>query len=214
MIFTLPSIEHPVGVQEDGSPRMVRFYPISAQLASTLRAVVGPLAQALMILFQNEDRDQAERIKQTPTEMERSVLAIDPALAKERHDQRQKAASLVIEGLMSQQSLGSLAEVIMDSLRDDYPVGKPRTPEDVKKFLRETPLPLMTPLVIGVAKANAGLFGPFADLVSADAIRALRKKILAGQEAPAAAEAPRTGVAESPAPAPEEVPQAAPQPAP
>lgn len=181
--------EHPVGTLEDGTPQILKFYPISTRLASQMRALAVPIAQGLAVLFASDEKDQAQRIKQTGAEYEQTILALDPALAKERSEQRKSAIAALCEGVLSQQSLNCFAEIIMDSLREEYPKGA-RTPDDVKKFLADVPLPMMTPLLVGVAKANKDLFGPFAGWVSGDAMQALLAKV-AGGETSTAVPAPK-----------------------
>jgi hypothetical protein len=127
MYVSLKPVEHAVGTLEDGSPQILKFYPISTRLASQMRSLAVPIAQGLSVLFASGDKDQAQRIKQTGAEYEQTILALDPALAKERSEQRKAAIAALCEGILSQQSLNCFAEVIMDSLRDDYP--RERTPE-------------------------------------------------------------------------------------
>lgn len=180
MYLSQKPVPHQVGTLEDGTPQILEFFPISTRLASQMRALAVPIAQGLAVLFASDEKDQAQRVKQSGTEYEQTILALDPVLAKERAEQRKAAIGMLCEGILSQQSLNCFAEIIMDSLRNDYPRGK-RTPDDVKKFLDDVPLPLMTPLLVGVAKANKDLFGPFAGWVSGERIKELLKKVAAGE---------------------------------
>lgn len=179
MFLSSPSIPHTVG------ETTLQFHPMSLNLAGKLRVLAGPVVRALTVLFAKHDTDvaqksEAKRVGDNVVESSSMTLAIAPDLAAERYKQQQAAVTDLVTAVTSEETLKVICTIIVDSLRDEYPE-RPIKPETVAKFQSEVTLPRLTPLIIGVAKANKELFGPLADLVPLK-MEGLRRTLGAGTE--------------------------------
>ena len=160
--FSAPkSVEHEV----DGIP--LKFYQCSVRALSKLRTAAGPLLKAFSELFSDKKNDYSTRTTETTQEgAVQKVLEVNASGAevlKLRAEQRKEAIQGIVNGLASDDSLNVLAELVMDSLRDNYQ-GAP-SPTDTAKFLQDTPGEVFVEMLLGVAKAHEKLFSPFLDRV-------------------------------------------------
>lgn len=184
------SITHVVGKDADGGDVEKRFYEMRAGLVPRMKTIALPLVKSLTVLFGKKDGDRATQHREHVTEGSREVnytiLAPSPELVRERHAQQQAAVESLFAGITDQATLAAVADIIADSLRDDFPDAKARAAAAVK-IREEMTLPQMVPFLIGVGKANAALFGPFQELVP-DMVASFKRKLV--EAAPAASGAP------------------------
>lgn len=164
--FLTPNcVSHTIGEKE------YKFYPISVGLAFKLRSVAKPLTKALTTLLGDtkEDTGSIQRVvanAQGTSDQEIVIEPISADLARLRHEQRQKAVEELVEALTAEANLEIVGDILVDSLREDFPPGDKSNPTG-KQFMAEITLPNVPDLLIGVAKANKGVFGPLVSKVGA-----------------------------------------------
>lgn len=158
---------HKVGDKE------LRFRPVSVGAAFKLREFQGVISSGLAILFTDTSTDVSKKTADRGVhssdvpggldyENETEVGAISPELAAQRFTQKQGAINEFLRTITKDEAKNSLGELILDSLRAHWgEVAKPSCDE----FMREIELPMLVAMLIGVAKANKGVFGPFADKI-------------------------------------------------
>mgnify|MGYP000935049053 CR=1 FL=1 len=178
--FLTPThIEHEVG------GKILRFRAVSIKTAFSVRQIAVPLAKALTTLFASNSNDfgSIERVIPDGEKFMREVQvqAVSPEMAKLRDTMSGSAVESLVTSLTSDGSLNAIAEVILDSLQDEESFG----PSTVEEFLSEVPLPLLPSMLVGVAKANKGVFGPLADQVE-EVLGKVREKIVAKVSPPPA----------------------------
>ena len=149
-------VEHEVG--QGDRKRTYRFYPASLRVVFRLKSMGKQLAKALSILFSKNKDD----IKQVSKEYgqrgsddygaETTLESISVDLAKYRDARRDEAWDLVLSSFSDPLNQVVVAELIMDSLRDDCP-RKP-TAEDLQTFLDSIDVATLIAMLSGVAKAN------------------------------------------------------------
>lgn len=171
----------------------LRFYPVSVGLAFKLRGIGKGLMKALTVLFSSTATDVLTKDK-TSTNKEGFIIrevtieALKPDMAEYRNAQKSKAIDEAIDALLSPDSTDVIAELIMDSLREKFKPGDPRP--NATEFMQSVPLPALTQLLWGVAKANKDVLGPLASKageISASLEQAVNEKLNRLKETPAPA---------------------------
>jgi len=149
--FTTPEpVEHEI----DGQSH--KFWPISVGTLFKLRGLAKPLAKALAALLSNSQNDIGSEVVKSGEHQKVSTQPITSDLAKLRFEQRQGAIEQLMEGVFNDGSAKVLAELVIDSMREDFPDRK----TDTQSFLRDIPAPVFMEMLAGVAKANKKLFDP------------------------------------------------------
>lgn len=170
-------VEHKIGTGE--AAQTMRFYPIGMRLAFRLKAVGKPLARALSILLSKNQNDtkQIQRsfvVPETKEQGQETILeGVGVDLAKYRDDRRDAAIAELLETLGEPGNQNLICEIIMDSLRDDFP--RRPSQDDVKDFTESITLPLLGEMLVGVAKANFDLSGDIAGKLRAAVEKAAGK---------------------------------------
>lgn len=159
LCYSTPSYyEHKVNNQ------LQRFYPVSVGLLFKLRRTASNVIKAISDMFVSVASD-SKRIDSTTTgrDVERTIVVepITLEMAKYRDQQKSEAWSKIIESITDEETMSLLAEIIMDSMREVFAEGAPNPAE----FLKETKLPTLVQMVVGVAKGNQDVFGPLASKV-------------------------------------------------
>lgn len=170
-------VDHKVGTGE--SAQNFRFYPIGMRLAFRLKSVGKPLARALSILLSKNQNDtkQIQRsfvVPETKEQGQETILegvAVD--LARYRDDRRDSAISELLETLGESANQNLIGEIIMDSLRDDFP--RRPSASEITDFMEHITLPLLGDMLVGVAKANFDLSGDIAGKLRAAVEKAAGK---------------------------------------
>jgi hypothetical protein len=119
------------------------------------------------LLASNSGRDQGSTEEvYAPPEGEKGeimtktvVQPINPDLATLRTNQRERSVQGAIKSLFSDANRAALGELIMDSLKDDFPRGKKRPAEECLEFVDSMDLPTFVEFLKGLAEANAKVFG-------------------------------------------------------
>mgnify|MGYP006274708185 CR=1 len=165
----------------------VRFYAISVGMMFRLKTIGRPLARSLAVLFGKNDRDQATADRQVGEDREIVIEAISEGLAKIRHEQKTEAIEGLIDGLTKDNNVEVIGEIIMNSMRDVFPPNDKSNPP-AKEFMDSLPAPVLTALIVGVAKANKGVLGPLADQVADQMADSVARIAARNNEAPASQE--------------------------
>lgn len=137
----------------NGTP--ARFYPVSVGLAFKLRRTAEPIAKALTVLFQDKNQDFGTK---TTTDKETQQIVIEPlspTMAEFRAKQSQQAWSDLLGAFTDEENMSVISEIIQDSLREDFP-----DPIPAKEFFARVPMTVMPEMLMGILKANKGVFGP------------------------------------------------------
>lgn len=155
-------IEHPVC----GSPQ--NFYPVSVGTMFRLRGVAQALGAAFAVLFADQSRDTGSRREEVLDEgsvvaTNLNVEAISPSLAEYRTNSRRGAIQSVIEAIMSESGMSVVAELVMDSMRDKFPPNASKSKEAIKEFTDSVTPAATYDMLVGLAKANKGMFGPLGE---------------------------------------------------
>lgn len=149
------------GVPHVVNGETLMFYPVSVKAAASLSAIGKPIAQAVSALFSGvgNESGQQERVHKVGEDVthETIVLAIDPKLAEVKLANRNKAIEALISALTDQANLTTLAKIIMDSLRDDYP---PVPTKEMIDELLSSDIGTLAQLVEGVLVASQDSFSP------------------------------------------------------
>ena len=143
----------------------LNFYPVSVNALFKARSMAKPLAAAIRTLFaQNaNDRGQVRRIVQGASE--EIVQATTPELAKLRAEQDERAISDLVEAFADDKNAMILAELIVDSLRDTFARGS-MSAQDSLAWLKDLEAATLTEMLIGLAKGNKRVLGPFGEILS------------------------------------------------
>lgn len=157
--LTSNHIEHEVkGVKE-------KFYPVSVKMAFKIKTLAEPLANAVMAFFRS-DSSQDTGTRETISPVEGTALVahqkvtepISLQLAQFRAAQFASAVKDLFQAGCSEDTQKVLGELVMDSMKEYFGDQKPTAEE----FLAETPLDVLPDLIVGMVKANKGVFGPLA----------------------------------------------------
>ena len=138
------------------------FYPNRTSVVGKLRGFLKPIFAALSILSTTNETDIAREMldesSQGTVRRKTSVQAIDVNLAKLRAEERERSIQSIVETLTSTPGLRSLALLIIDSMRDEYP-NKP-TEADLDAFIDSVTIDQMIQSLAGIAKASKEVFAP------------------------------------------------------
>ena len=153
-------VEHVVNGQRQ------KFYAVSVHLLFKLKTTATGVAKAVSALFADTKRDyktiDSSVAKPKGDGSIERILQIDPVsmeMAKYRDTQRADAWATALDSISDKATQETIAEIILDSLRDVFKEDRP-TPAD---FLKATPAPMFVQMAIGAAKANKDVLGPLMD---------------------------------------------------
>lgn len=167
----------PVHHEVDGTS--FAFYPPRTWTVSRLRGFLKPLFTALSTISASYEtdigREQVDETESNGSMRRRTMLqAIDPALARQRANERETAVATLIDNLSSQQAMRSLALLVADSMRDDFE--KRPTDQELDDLLNEWTLDQLVQALHGVALASKELFAPLVKRV-APGLAALKERL-------------------------------------
>lgn len=155
----------PLSVVREIHDRKVTFYTCSVRTCARLAGLISEVTGHITALLgSNSDRDQGttEEVFQ-PADgeiMTKTVRSpINPDLAALRGKQRKVAVEGAIKALLSDKNRAAVGELLMDSLKDDFPRGEKRPVEECLGFIDEMDVPTFVEFFKGLAEANAKVFG-------------------------------------------------------
>lgn len=172
--FSPNFVEHEVGGQK------LHFYPVSVGMAFKLRTIGRPLARSLTVLFGNNENDHGTRdiqVENSSGGHDREIIIepITEGLAKIRHEQKVMAVDSLIEALTSDENSQVLSNIIMDSLREQFPPDQPNERPPASEFIGVMPVPVLGGMLMGIMHANKDVFGPLTEKVVLAASAAVDK---------------------------------------
>lgn len=169
----------PTYTEQQVGEAVMKFYPVSVGMMFRLKRVVKPLARAIAVLTNSSDKDTGSIFRELgdPIEVEGKpfyfkdsngndrvlrdtesiVEPIDTKLAEVRTAQRAQAVEDLISALSDEETLKTVANIVMDSLRIPANERPPAT-----EFINQIEGPILTQMIFGVVAANKGVFGPLA----------------------------------------------------
>jgi hypothetical protein len=177
-----------------------KFYSATVKGAYLLKNLGKPVLQALTALFGGVGQETGvnERTVNKPNGefmTSSEITAITPELAKLRIDTRDKAIAGLLDTLLNDKNGPIMAEIIADSLQDEFPRTKGNLPlKEVMAFWDALKLEDAVAFLVGVAKANKPVFDPL--------VAGLRARSLVRDSSPSASSSEAAVQAGSPAPAP------------
>jgi hypothetical protein len=149
------------------------FYPISADLLFSLRALAPPLASAFSAFMEGgagKDQRILERTWGTKDAEEfgshREVEPVSVEVTAARIKQREKAIQDLIGALLGEDSKALIGQIICDSVRTRTDEQLPTAAEGLEFFRRQN-IESLKEYVEAVIEANRGVFGPLVERVSA-----------------------------------------------
>jgi hypothetical protein len=148
----------------------IKFYPVDLHMVFRLRQVGKPLAGAISDLFVDRNNDYTSIERQVMHEngdgLDREIIAeaVSVEIAKFRAEQREKAVEELIECLTDKDSSAVIAELLMNSMRDEFPKGDPDNPP-AAGFFAEINSSQIADLLTGFAKAHKEVFGPLGGMM-------------------------------------------------
>ena len=181
------SVEHTV----DGSTH--QFYAVRGFNAMRLRGIVPHLTRALTVIFDDRSRDTGQGTRTSFTKTpgadgdmvedfkEITIEGTKAEVLKLRAEQKEQALTQLVTTLMDAKHATLMAEIIMDCMRESFPENDRPTPDE---FLKTFDLIQIKDMVIGVAKANAKVFGNFSKAMASYSARALAKAQQVADEGP------------------------------
>ena len=155
----------PLSVDREIHGQQVTFYTCSVRTCAKLSGVLSKLAGHFTTLIgANSDRDQGKTEEDYQTEAgeiisKTIVEPINPDLAQLRADQKERAVAGAIEALFSTKNRAAIGELLMDSMKDEFPRGKKPPAEECQGFIDEMDVPTLIEFLKGLAAANAKVFG-------------------------------------------------------
>ncbi len=158
----------PLSVDREIHGQTVTFYTCSVRTCARLSGLLSQLAGHLTTLLgSSSGRDQGttEEVYAPPEGetgeiMTKTVVEpINPDLAAFRTKQREGAVTGAIEALFADKNRAAIGELLMDSLKDEFPRGKKRPADECLAFIDEMDLPTLIDFLRGLAEANAKVFG-------------------------------------------------------
>lgn len=155
-----------------------KFYAARLYVVGQLKGFLKPLFRGLAELSATYDTDISKESVDTSEggsrQLRTTLTAIEPALAKQRQQQRQALIDSLVEDLTSPAAMLALGRLCLDALRDDFP-GKPND-QQIRQFVDDADMPTLVVMLKAVAEANKEVFGPLTDRAKT-AIDALRSKV-------------------------------------
>lgn len=146
-----------------------RFYKVSVGHLLPWRNAIKNIAEAVALLFPDtaSDKDfKQETIKDTAKDGHSEITRLENAAAKfeiiqHRDNQKQEAAAKMVDVLADNMTV--LANLIMDSMREDFPDRKTRP--TANQFLEAMPVEAVFDMTKGLLQANRSILGPFEPLL-------------------------------------------------
>ena len=187
----------PLSVDREIHGQTVTFYMCSVRTTARLQGFIAKMAGHLSTLLgANSKRDQGTVTEDYTTDegevIQKTVIEpINPDLARLRTQQRQGAIEGAVNALLDDKSRTAIGELLMDSLKDDFPRGKKRPPEECLDFVDSMDIATFVEFLKGLAEANAKVFGDLGKELGL-AVQVQAEKLLGTVNAEANTEDPPT----------------------
>lgn len=143
------------------------FYPVSVGRIFELRETIKDIFMAATALFSKNKDDvgqQIERIQQGESTIDRTNIdGLSPQMAEMCDKQKKQAVADAVESLLSERNKLMIGKLLADSLRDEFE----RNPSDteINEFIGTLDLASLVEFLMGMAEANAKVFGPVGERI-------------------------------------------------
>ena len=166
----------PQFIEHEVQGTVLHFYPISVKNAFRIRSVAQPIARALTTLLTKNDGDQAQKIRTKlkdgkVEDQDIQTEAISKDLAELRSREKEKAVSDAVMVLFDSDNSAVIGTLLTDSLRDIFP--RDISIQESKDFVDKMDITVLSEFLVGLAKANQKVLGPFAKRVGEAMTRSL-----------------------------------------
>jgi len=141
----------------------LKFYPASLQTAFQVKDILRPLVSGIAQILTDASGDRGHTSTKQGEFEQIEVNPISVEVAQFRAREKEKAILDFLDAFTDKKSTMVLGRIIMDSLRDDYP--RRFEVRDVEVFIDKLDIETFSQFLVGVVKANRGIFGPFGDVV-------------------------------------------------
>ena len=167
----------PPSVTREVLGKSIEFRAVSIKTAFRLKTIGKPLAEALAAVFEKAPEGAlVNRETNLPdgngSEKETIVEPASSEALKFLSEKKSKAMTALFDTILTDENLDVVCEVIYDSIKHNDGAS-----EFNKDALKEFPLPAFGEMVIGVAQANKGVFGPLADLLGSALENQVKSKL-------------------------------------
>lgn len=151
----------PKCVEHEVNEETLKFYPASLQTAFLVKDILRPLVSGIAQLLTDTTGDRGHT---STRQGDFEQIVVNPSnveLSQWRAREKEKAILDFLDAFTEKKTTAVLCRIIMDSLRDDYP--RRFEQKDVDNFRDSLDAETFVQLMVGVVKANKGIFGPFAE---------------------------------------------------
>lgn len=151
----------PKCVEHEVNDQLLSFYPIRLATAFQIKEVLRPLANGVATILSDRTGDKGYTTthdKQNGFE-QTIVQPLTVEMAAHRSAEKQAAILDLLETITGKKPIEAVARLIMDSLREEFP--HRFEAKDVSNFVDKLDSSTLAQLLVGVAKANSSIFGPF-----------------------------------------------------
>lgn len=177
----VPFIEGSKPVVHEVQGTRVNFFPSSIGCVFKLKGFFKPLIESVVVLLEGTGQDQAFVQKETTpanpvmiTGERGQVPVMDSEVRREAvhtelaelRSKKKKDAVAQIMNAIDESNLGSIGNLIMDSMKEVFPRLSQDNPPG-EEFAMALDAPVMVEMLVGVWKANKGMFGPLGGRISA-----------------------------------------------
>lgn len=174
----------PASVTREINGEDFTFYTVSLRVAAKMAPLLSRLAGHFSTLLSGDPKQDQGRIEEDFATPEGEVISkttvqpINPELATMRAEKREQAIRGAVDALLDPQNRRALGELLMDSLRDDFPRGaKNRDAGEIQEFVDGMDIPVFIEFLKGLAAANAKVFGDLGNGIGR-AVQARAKELL------------------------------------
>lgn len=146
------------------------FYRVSAGALFALREAAKVIGGAFAVLMDSTARDSGSTVtsfvagESVPAGQTTACQAATPEVIKLRLDSKSKAVRDIIDAITDQKNVNVFAQLVIDSLAETFPRDAKDNPTP-DQFMKEVDPSALVGMVIGVAKANKGMFGPLGEML-------------------------------------------------
>lgn len=182
-------------VEREINGETFKFFPVSLGASAPMADMISELSRHFSVIFSDTNRDQGSTHEEMEdpdgaTMKKTTVQPINPDLAMIRIDKRSAAVQKAIETLVNPKYRLALGELLMNSLREDFPREdrKSRKSAETQDWIDSLELPTFIEFLKGLAEANAEVFGAMGKSLK----DALGGQVTAALEGLAASEEPAT----------------------
>lgn len=151
-------IEHEIETANGKS--IFRFYPASVGKLFFMRSLSKSLISNLHYLFTTNPYSDFDRTTRQFQDGNESTMRPLTEVMEKRAVMNREAIERIIDCLLHEDNLKVIAEIIIDSLRDVTPK------MTAEEFVQEVDVTVLPDFLMGVAKANKKLFGPFGEALT------------------------------------------------